>query len=235
MAVALQTIGLGTQAVDTTSITITAPADIADGDLLLALISVDSGALVAGTGFDVPATGGAAQDGARGTVLTKIASSESGDYNFTWTGNQKASGAILRIDGQSDVNFLDEFGIAVTTPGAYPTAVPAFVRHPGSLYVGAVFTDGNETSTVDSPLTERVDQDSGGASGTCHLYVATGSPPASAVGHYYPYFTSNPGFPFYRMSGTQYRTLVGLMILPAREPGVNFGVVHPGMSGGMNG
>lgn len=82
----------------TTTLTIPAPAGIADDDLLVVGIQ-----LAAQTG-DISLSGwtlleNTSHDGGSYQILHKIASSESGSYAFTWTGNSRAAGWIIRVEG----------------------------------------------------------------------------------------------------------------------------------------
>lgn len=85
---------------NTTSTTITAPSGIADDDLLVIIIAIDT----ANTGISFPAgfTTIHSENFDSATSLSiahKVASSESGNYTVSWTNSEQSSAVMLRIDG----------------------------------------------------------------------------------------------------------------------------------------
>lgn len=175
MAVVVESVGTGQQSSDTTSLTITAPSGIVNGNLLLAIVARDpaNAGDVAISGFSLLTPDFAAQGGDRMTqMLIKTASSESGNYSATWTGNQKAVGAILRISGHHTLSPV----VALVTgynDGQYfvcpGVSVPA-----ATLLVQGFGADNSLTPYAkwDGPSsTERVNLTSGGSPGSCGLFV----------------------------------------------------------------
>lgn len=220
MAVTIESVGVGVQASDTTEITITAPSGIQDGDLLIAGISKDGGSTnaVGLAGWASPTPYAGTLNFYRGTVLYKIASSESGDYTFTWSGNEQASGAILRISGHHPTNFLEPMVGSYVSNGGFMSCPHLYCRFVGGLWVGMAFTDGSNSGSISSTdLTEHVDQNSSG-SNQCHLYVCSQAVTAGDLGSYIPTKTSGDGIVPNPLTQDRETTFWGLMINPA---GVN--------------
>lgn len=82
----------------TTSLTVTAPSGIADDDLLVAfIVTAASTSAITSSGWTLSSS--TTHSGGSHDVLYKVASSESGNYTFSWSGNSRATGHIFRIDG----------------------------------------------------------------------------------------------------------------------------------------
>ena len=145
---AIDTAGFGT------TITVSAPAGIQDGDVLVALGSAPNGgsAVTPPSGFTVRLYD--ATPDPTFYVFTKTASSESGNYTFTFAGNAgNKVFAILVYRGATETDVLigsvaksDGFGI--TAPSISPTSNGALI---GFYAVNA----GPSTVTVPSGMTQR--------------------------------------------------------------------------------
>lgn len=94
----VQSFSSATLSSTSTSLTITAPSGIADDDLLVALITTaDAESAITSSGWTLSSS--VTHSGGSHDVLYKVASSESGNYTFSWSGNSRATGFILRIEG----------------------------------------------------------------------------------------------------------------------------------------
>lgn len=95
------------EAAATTSMTLTAPSGISDGDILLIVIALDGNPTSfvnqsgGGAWVQISPVNGDKAPSNRATLyaIYKIASSESGDYTTTWTGSEPGQGFMYRITG----------------------------------------------------------------------------------------------------------------------------------------
>ncbi len=93
---------------NSTSATLTAPAGIVDGDLLLIIFHIDGKPTITPPiGFSTEIISSGQNDTL--AVYYKIASSESGDYTLTFA-SQKWGGYIARIDGHDSVSPMNISG-----------------------------------------------------------------------------------------------------------------------------
>lgn len=98
MAVAYGTAGT-LAGVTSGNITLAAPASIADGDLLIAVICANDTVTVSRTGWNAYDNVSATSDTFKTSVLWRIASGESGSYIFTHTGGSFCEGQVFRVTG----------------------------------------------------------------------------------------------------------------------------------------
>lgn len=180
MAIVVESVGTGTLTSDSTTLTITAPTSIADGNLLLSVVARDTtnAGNVAISGFtrltydvDAAASSDSFIAGRCVDLLRKAAASESGNYSATWTGNQQAAGIILRISGHhatSPIVFSASGYAFGQFEMAYRPRVPA-----GTLIIVGAGINGNPTmSKYDGPTsTERANFPSNTTGGMCKLFV----------------------------------------------------------------
>jgi hypothetical protein len=145
------------------NITLTAPASIADDDLLVAVIGRgDESGTITLTGWTQTENVAHDSNGAL-TILWKKAASESGDYTFAWSGGASyAYGAVLRISGwEGTTPFIGTKPTAATGDDAAPAPpASATVASDDYLAILAVDQEGKATSrfsTVPTGYTEQVD------------------------------------------------------------------------------
>ncbi len=126
------------------SVTVSAPAGIQNGDLLVAVIfNSGQGVVTPPAGFNVSNVDFTLQNTIG--VATKIASSESGSYTFTISVSFTFSVAILVYRNATKVNVLGAITRATSATGTAASITPTY---PGTLC--AVF--GNESSaTITTP------------------------------------------------------------------------------------
>ena len=116
---------------DGTSITLTAPTGIADGDVLLIVLGLDGDpdTFVNPSGFVQisPTDGDHNVAFCTFYVIYKIASGESGNYTVSWVSNEKVQGLMYRITGAisgdevQDPNNLNSGAVAAATALSYST------------------------------------------------------------------------------------------------------------------
>jgi len=164
---------------NTTSVTVTAPAGIADDDILI--MSVDRGALTSAitwpTDF-VEITGGAV-DYAGGSLRAawKRASSESGNYQASWTGSGRVTAGITAHSGAATsgtpVLATNTSGGASSTPDPPNlTGLTSSVTYDFVAVAGQEGKGDNRFTGVPTNYTERVDiGTSGSGSGVGHSSV----------------------------------------------------------------
>ena len=104
-----------------TSITVTAPTSISNGDLLVFVISFDGTAAnpsVSNDGTGASWVREVYEDGSNQelAVFMKIAASETGDYTCNWTGNEGVVANCLRITGHLSSGYF-ELGTATNAGG----------------------------------------------------------------------------------------------------------------------
>ena len=146
------------------TVTITAPASIADNDILIATVYAEpeTQAISGPAGFAsfarVERTGAEAH---AMELFWKRAASESGNYAFTETGNAWGDGTIARISGcvttETPIGAVgtDNSGtLSPTTANGLTTLTDASLL----CYVHTVF-DGQNTLTVPTGMTQRYDND----------------------------------------------------------------------------
>ncbi len=116
---------------DGTSIVMTAPSGIADGDVLLILLGLDGNttAFVNPSGFVQisPTDGDHNVTFCSMYAIYKIASSESGNYTVSWTTSEKVQGLMYRITGAvsgdevQDPNNVNTGAVAAATALSFTT------------------------------------------------------------------------------------------------------------------
>lgn len=129
-----------------TSHTVITPAGIQNNDILLIIVSLDGDSGDAqSVGFEQ--FGAVSQSTTELFYLIKRADNESGNYNVTWTGNERGRFTIFRISGVRQVgNAIDAVDIiGVENIGAANTAnVPAIIStEADTLAICAVSVDRN--------------------------------------------------------------------------------------------
>ena len=172
-----------------TSITLTAPAGISDNDILLAFIyKEDTGAVTYPSGFTEKqtVTQTASDPDFKCYLAWKRASSESGNYTFSWTNNVWRAGLIMAISGA--ILSGDPFDVAPSTnaPGSASATVTAtgittLTADTLLVALGAAFS--SFTWTEPSGMTERVDYNNVSAATVAQAGIgATGDKSFTASG-----------------------------------------------------
>ena len=147
-----------------TTLVITAPAGIVDGDILIAFLASN----LSNTDWTHPAGFTETFDSQhvagsnRSAVSWKLASGESGNYTFTSTGSVDHAGAILVFSGAVSTGPEDTQGTEVTdAAAAYDFLCPAATTtRANAMVIRAVLTGGNGSLTSVAPptgYTERAD------------------------------------------------------------------------------
>lgn len=117
----------GTGVATGTSLTISAPSGIQDGDLLIIYAAYsrtdDDFTLPPGfTNIPIANAGGSI----RGVMGWKIASSESGDYVINWSGSAQCAGAVLRISNHNGIDTLaQDYDVNLVNTHTAPAATAA--------------------------------------------------------------------------------------------------------------
>lgn len=157
------------QSANTDTTTITAPAGIVNGDVLVICISTDGNSVFTfPTGFIEIDQGFAPSDRAALGVAYKIASGESGNYTVTWTGgNEQAISEMYRIDGADSGNEIQDPNEVNTGTSATATITPATTTDANDSLVLVVMGIDRNVITEDAGgdadyVTEDVDRASGG-------------------------------------------------------------------------
>lgn len=105
---------------------VTAPTGIQNGDLLVAVgySRVPAVTVTPPSGFNVINT----SSGSLQTlfVATKTASSETGDYTFTWSATAEKVVAVLVYRNASRVNTVGALGTTITATGTAPSITPSY-------------------------------------------------------------------------------------------------------------
>jgi len=141
--------------------TVTAPTGIQDGDLLVAIgfLVVIEETITPPTGFNVQQLNSGsslAADRPTTFIATKIASSESGNYTFTWSGSNRASAiAILVYRNATRVNTVGAITRANSTTA---TAASITSTYAGTLCAAFGINAGTALVTAPSGLTQRAFQ-----------------------------------------------------------------------------
>ena len=177
---------------DVATTTITAPASIADGDVLVICISTDGNSVFTfPTGFTTidqglcPGAGGG--QCALGCAY-KIASSESGNYIVTWTGgDEQAVSEMYRVDGAVSGSEIQDPNESNTgeSPDIDATITPVASTDTNDSLVFCVSGHDDDDVTTDGGgdadyTTEDVDESNSGA-GTCSIGVQSKGIATAAV------------------------------------------------------
>lgn len=110
-----------------TTLSISAPSGIQDGDLLLMYVAYayagDDFTLPSGfTNIPIANAGG----NIRGIFAWKIASGESGDYVVSWPATPQASGVVLRISNHNGIDTLaQQYNVSLVNTHTAPAATAA--------------------------------------------------------------------------------------------------------------
>ena len=166
-----------------TSVTLTAPSGISDGDLLLIVVNTDSDA----TAFSLPSgfIRITPADGDKGPsdqvtqyIIYKIASSESGDYTVTWTASVKSTSYMYRITGVSTVGPEVQDPNNPNSGATDPMIALDFLTDSADVLAFAFHTNNNIQSTNSVGGTGWVNEDynevgSGGGSMTGAVSIKT--------------------------------------------------------------
>jgi hypothetical protein len=124
--------------------TVTAPIGILDGDYLVAVcINVNNNTVTVPSGFTVQSANTGA--GMAMHIYAKVASSESGNYLFTWSGTSSNTIAIMVYRACDSVNLA---GVKASSSTSTQTAASITPTMLGTLC--AVFSQ-NSTNTVVTP------------------------------------------------------------------------------------
>ena len=131
--------------------TITAPAGIVDGDVLVIVIATDGNSVFTfPTGFMVKDQGFGPSNRCTLGVASKIASSESGDYVVTWTGGTEQSIAFMyRIDGADSGNEIQDPNESNTGTSATASIVPVAATDQVNALVLVCFGMDDDDITTD--------------------------------------------------------------------------------------
>lgn len=132
--------------------TVTAPTSIQDGDLLIAvgLHNSNSQAMTPPTGFSVIYLD---NGGSNSTfIATKTASSESGNYTFTWTGNGNNTLAMLVYRNATRVNTIGAITAASSNTSTAASITPSYFGTLCGLFVNESTAT---VTTAPSGMTQR--------------------------------------------------------------------------------
>lgn len=160
---------------NSTSITVPAPSGIQNGDLLVAVVfNNGQGIVTPPAGFNASNLDNALQN--TFGIATKVASSESGSYVFSFSVNFAVSVAILVYRNATKVNLLGAITRATSTTGVASSITPTY---PGTLC--AIF--GNEsTASITTPpsgFTQRASQV--GVAGALAVYDLSNQPSSASA------------------------------------------------------
>lgn len=196
-------------AVGTTSGTVTAPAGIQNGDLLVAVGICDSASATVSSvpaGFSVISISRAGA--ATSFIATKIASSESGNYTFSVSAGSKFRAGMTVYRGASRVNTVGPIGssttVTLTASNLYPT-------YRGVLNAVFLNTSASGRSIVTPPsgMTERLKSGWNGLdSGDIAIYEST------------PQEKENSGDKSLVISSTNSGNLMAFLIQITNEPDI---------------
>lgn len=161
---------------NSTTITLTAPAGITDGDVLVICIASDGNPIFTfPTGFiEIGQVIGPSNRCTIG-VTYKIASGEAGDYTITWSGPEQAVGEMYRIDGAVSGNEIQDPNESNTGTSGIPTITPATATDTDDSLVIVAMAMDDDDITEDGGgdadyVTEDVDRSDTGAN-TCSIGV----------------------------------------------------------------
>ncbi|MBE2224705.1 MAG: hypothetical protein IAF02_24405, partial [Anaerolineae bacterium] len=131
-------------ATDVTTLTINRPANTAANDLLLAAIATDgSRTIAAPTGWTIINRGNSGGEVSL-AVFYKIATgTEPGNYAFTWTGGEQATGTIMRYTGVNPSSPINTSGFGTGTSNA-PTAPTVTTTTAETMVVRIFATDDDD-------------------------------------------------------------------------------------------
>ena len=184
MAVAYGTAGT-LAGVTSGNITCAAPASIADGDLLIAVICANDTVTVSRTGWTALDNVSATSDTFKTSILWRIASGESGSYVFTHTGGSFCCGQVFRVTGTDQTTPINASskkgsstsGTSITSNTCTPTAN-------NCLIFWAIGIDDNVvrvSSEAGGSLTWTEQVDAGNSTAALGICVAT-APQTTAAG-----------------------------------------------------
>jgi hypothetical protein len=135
------------------TMTITAPANIVDDNILATFIWMDGDAgAPAISGFTLDSNFTTSEGTTEVFFLWKRASSEAGNYDVTWTGNEEVSGLMMRVSGcrtgESPVSDT-QTGTTGTGTTAAPTRITTSLDD--TLVLSAVAVDRDRIDAADAP------------------------------------------------------------------------------------
>ncbi len=135
-----------------TSNTVIAPSGIKDGDLLVAVVFTDTPGqdVTPHTGFNAICSDASLNSTV--VIATKTASSESGNYTFTFNSSAKTSVAILVYRNATTVNTV---GVCTKTASPTGTAGSITPTYAGVLCCAFASMSASTVTTAPSGLTER--------------------------------------------------------------------------------
>jgi len=155
--------------------TVTAPSSIVNGDYLVAVcISVNNDTITAPAGFSVQSANSGA--GAAMHIYAKVASSESGNYLFTWASAANNTIAILLYRNCDSVNIA---GAKASSSTATQTAASITPTILGTLC--AVFAQNSSNTVVTPPSGMALRVTYSAAAPVLYVYDLV-SQPATATG-----------------------------------------------------
>jgi hypothetical protein len=145
-----------------TTLTVTKPAGVIDGDIMVAAIGIDGGS---GVSITTPPAGWTlARRTDNGTaiglaVYYKVAASEGASYDWVFDTKAKHSGGICAYYDNDAAPFDQENGQATasSTDHAAPTITPTVSN---TMLVASYVIGALQTWTADAAMTERVDESS---------------------------------------------------------------------------
>jgi len=159
---AASTLGNGSEG---SSITVSKPSGVVEGDLLLAIVVVDGAETMNGLHvyFDYPIEGGVVNpsdptDGPTAGIWVRIAgSSEPANYTWGWSGTKQAVAIIYRITGHRPVStpadVVDASGANSSAGSSTPTSPSVTTDTPGCKILYIASNDGVATPYTPPPGT----------------------------------------------------------------------------------
>ena len=135
------------------TMTITAPSGIADDDILATFIFMDGDAGAPTiSGFTRDDNFTTSQGTAEVFFLWKRASSEAGNYDVTWTGNEEVSGIMIRVSGcRTGLSPVADTQTGTTGTGTTATPTQITTSLDDTLVLAAVAVDRDRVDAADAP------------------------------------------------------------------------------------
>jgi len=184
MAVAYGTAGT-LAGVTSGNITCAAPASIADGDLLVAIICANDTVTVSRTGWTALDNVSATSDTFKTSILWRIASGESGSYVFTHTSGSFCAGQVFRFTGTDPTTPINASskkgsstsGTSITSNTCTPTANNCLI----AWFIGIDDNTVRVSAEAGGSLTWTEQVDAGNSTAALGICVAT-APQTTAAG-----------------------------------------------------
>lgn len=152
-----------------TSITVTAPSGVADGDLLVVFIGINSSISIsaAPSGWTLQESRSNGAVGLAVSVYTKIASSEGASWTWTASASANYAAHALRVTGHDASTFYNIDGSQANTSASTSVTAPTITTTEDDcllLYCG--YIKAATTFTAPSGMTEVLDGQSGSSNRT---------------------------------------------------------------------